>query len=143
MDIKPGSPIEIAESLQEYWSPRIIAEVDDVYIKVAKVKGDFVWHQHDDEDEYFYVLRGTFVIQLEGYVFTLSAGESVVIPKGTRHCPRADEECLLMVIERKTTLHTGNVKSDLTKSIDQQWSPSRLRESRTPGVTPPGVTPGE
>ncbi len=123
MEIKPGSPIEIAESLQEYWSPRIIAEVDDVYIKVAKVKGDFVWHQHDDEDEYFYVLRGKFVIQLEGDVVTLSAGESVVIPKGTQHCPRADEECLLMVIERKTTQHTGNVQSDLTKSIDQQWSP--------------------
>jgi mannose-6-phosphate isomerase-like protein (cupin superfamily) len=120
MDIKPGSPIEIAESLQEYWSPRIIAEVDDVYIKVAKIKGDFVWHQHDEEDEYFYVLRGRLVMQLSDNVLTLDAGESVVIPKGTQHCPRADEECLLMIIERKTTLHTGNVQSGLTKSIDQQ-----------------------
>lgn len=102
------APLVIAESLTEFWSPRIIGEVDEVYIKVAKVQGEFVWHQHDDEDEFFLVLRGVLEIQLEGSTITLNSGESTIIPKGVQHCPRASEECLIMLIERKSTQHMGS-----------------------------------
>ncbi|MCX6140606.1 MAG: cupin domain-containing protein [Candidatus Kapabacteria bacterium] len=127
--ITVASPLSIAESLTEFWSPHIIGEVDDSYIKVAKVKGEFVWHQHENEDEFFLVLKGSFEIQLEGSTIVLAPGESVVIPKGVLHCPRAEDECLLLIIERKSTLHTGGVASELTKSIEQQMTPD--------------VTPGE
>lgn len=116
-------PLQIAESLSDYWSPRVIAEVDDCYIKVAKVKGEFVWHHHEDEDEFFYVIKGTLEIQLEGSTIILNEGESTVIPKGVTHCPRADRDCLIMLIERKKTMHTGGVDSVLTKSIEQQLTP--------------------
>ena len=124
MDITALSPLGIAESLSEYWSPRVIAEVDDVYVKVAKVKGEFVWHQHDNEDEFFFVLKGSLEIQLQGTSLFLTCGESTVIPKGVQHCPRAENECLLMLIERRSTQHTGGVDSSLTKTIEQQLTPS-------------------
>ncbi len=122
------SPLSIASSLTELWSPRIIGEADDVYIKVAKVKGEFVWHQHNNEDEFFFVLKGTLEIQIEGSTITLNTGDSTVIPKGVQHCPRADEECLLMIIERKSTMHTGGVEGPLTKSIEQQMTPGMAGE---------------
>ncbi|HLP29511.1 MAG TPA: cupin domain-containing protein [Candidatus Didemnitutus sp.] len=123
MPITQLSPLSIAESLVDYWSPCIIGEVDDTYIKVAKVRGEFVWHQHSNEDEFFFILRGTLEIQLEGSTIILNSGESTVIPKGVLHCPRARNECLIMLIERKTTHHTGGVESPLTKTIDQQMAP--------------------
>jgi mannose-6-phosphate isomerase-like protein (cupin superfamily) len=117
------SPKQIAESLSEYWSPRIIGEMDDAYIKVAKVKGVLAWHAHEQEDELFLVLKGCFKIEMETNTVTLNEGEMFVVPKGVLHNPIADEECLIMLIEKKTTLHTGDVKTDKTRSLGEQLRP--------------------
>lgn len=117
------SPSSIAASLTEFWSPRVIAEVDDAYIKVAKVKGVLAWHSHDDEDELFLILKGTLRIEMEHDVVVLKAGEMYVVPKGVRHNPVAEDECHLMLIERKSTLHTGAVATALTRTLDDQLRP--------------------
>src|SRR4029077_14314191 len=103
------SPKDIAASLQEYWSPRVIAQVDDTYVKVAKVQGSLAWHSHENEDELFLVLRGQLRIEMERGSVELREGEDVVVPKGVRHIPVAEQECHILLIERKSTLHTGNV----------------------------------
>ena len=114
------SPAEIAEKLAEHWSPRVVAEVDDSYVKVAKVKGTLTWHSHDAEDELFLVLKGTLRIEMEDRVLTLRAGELFVVRKGVRHNPVADEECHILLFERKSTAHTGDVVTDRTRSISEQ-----------------------
>lgn len=118
-----SSPLEIASTLSELWSPRIIAEVDDSYIKVAKVHGSLAWHCHDNEDELFLVLKGHLKIEMEKSNIELNAGEMFVVPKGVMHNPVADEECLLMLIEKKSTLHTGNTVTEKTKSLEDQLRP--------------------
>jgi mannose-6-phosphate isomerase-like protein (cupin superfamily) len=105
------------------WSPRIIAEVDDAYIKVAKVHGSLAWHSHDNEDELFLVLEGRLRIEMEGGNVELAEGEMFVVPKGVRHNPVAEQECLLMLIERKTTQHTGDVVTGKTRSLADQLRP--------------------
>lgn len=117
------SPASVAASLTELWSPRVIAEVDDSYIKVAKVQGTFGWHAHADEDELFLILKGRLRIDMEAGPVELGAGEIFVVPKGTRHNPIADEECHLMLIERKSTLHTGDTVSEKTRSLADQLRP--------------------
>ncbi|MBI4752482.1 MAG: cupin domain-containing protein [Acidobacteria bacterium] len=114
------SPKHIAASLTELWSPRIIAEVDDSYIKVAKVQGTFTWHAHEHEDELFLILKGRLRIELEDGVVELGEGEMFVVPKGVRHNPVAEEECHILLIERKSTLHTGDVVTRQTRSIEEQ-----------------------
>ena len=106
--------------LDELWSPRVIAELDDSFVKVAKVQGSLAWHSHDGEDELFLVLRGSLRIEMESRTVVLRAGELFVVPKGVRHNPVADDVCLLMLVERKTTLHTGNVITERTRSIADQ-----------------------
>lgn len=120
---KVVNPRAIAASLDELWSPRIIGEVDDAYIKVAKVHGEFAWHQHDDEDELFLVLEGRLKLEMEDRVVELGAGEMFVMPRGVRHHPVAEEECLLMLVERKSTQHTGDVVTEHTRSLDEQRRP--------------------
>ena len=117
------SPRLIASTLTELWSPRIVAELDDSYVKVAKVHGTLAWHCHDDEDELFYVLAGRLRIEMDAGSVELHAGEAYVVPKGVRHNPVADEECLLMLIERKSTLHTGSVATGQTRSLAEQLRP--------------------
>ncbi|MFD1295401.1 cupin domain-containing protein [Lysobacter gummosus] len=117
------SPAQIAASLTELWSPRVVAEVDEAYIKVARVHGTLAWHSHADEDELFYVLKGRLVIEMEERSVELGAGEMFVVPKGVRHNPIADEECHLLLIERKTTQHTGDVVTDKTRSLQEQLRP--------------------
>jgi mannose-6-phosphate isomerase-like protein (cupin superfamily) len=117
------SPRNVALSLTELWSPRVIGEVDDAYIKVAKVHGSLTWHAHDNEDELFYILKGRLRIEMEAGDVELGEGEMFVVPKGVRHNPIADEECHLLLIERKTTLHTGSDVTDKTRSIDEQLRP--------------------
>jgi mannose-6-phosphate isomerase-like protein (cupin superfamily) len=117
------SPKNIAASLVELWSPRVVGEVDDVYIKVAKLHGSLAWHSHDDEDELFLVLKGRLMIELEGSVVELDEGEMFIVPKGVRHNPIASEECYVMLIERKSTLHTGNLATDKTRSLAEQLRP--------------------
>ncbi len=117
------SPKEVALALTEHWSPRIIGEVDDVYVKVAAVQGTLAWHSHENEDELFLILKGHLRIELEDGSVELDEGEMFVVPKGVRHNPVADEECHLLLIERKTTLHTGDVKTERTRSLEEQLRP--------------------
>ena len=114
------SPLAIAESLSDYWSPQIIAEVDDAYVKVAKVKGTLTWQSHDQEDEMFLILRGQLMIEMEDREILLNEGEMFVVPRGVRHNPVAKEECLILLFERKSTQHTGDTMSEKTRSIEEQ-----------------------
>jgi mannose-6-phosphate isomerase-like protein (cupin superfamily) len=118
-----SSPKEAAASLSELWSPRVIAEVDDAYIKVAKVHGSLAWHSHENEDELFLVLKGHLRIEMESGSVELNEGEMFVVPKGVRHNPVAEQECHLMLIERKTTLHTGDIVTEKTRSLADQLRP--------------------
>ena len=122
---KSVSPRKIAAALAELWSPRIVAEVDDAYVKVAKVRGTLAWHSHANEDELFLVLDGHLRIEMDDGAVELDAGEMFVVPKGVRHNPVADAECLLLLIERKSTLHTGDVVTEKTRSLDEQLRPVR------------------
>ena len=109
--------INIGEKLSlfnEYWSPRIIGEVNESYVKVAKFKGDFIWHVHEKEDEMFYVLKGVLTIKFRDRDVQLQEGECIVIPRGIEHMPVAEEEVHVMLIESKTTLNTGNVVNERT-----------------------------
>jgi mannose-6-phosphate isomerase-like protein (cupin superfamily) len=119
---EPISPSQIAATLNEFWSPRVIGEVDDAYIKVAKLKGTFTWHSHADEDELFYVLKGQLRIEMEHTSIDLREGQMYIVPKGMRHNPSALEECHVLLIERKSTLHTGEVMTAQTRSIAEQLS---------------------
>lgn len=101
----------------EHWSPKIIAELNGQQVKVAKLKGEFVWHKHDEEDELFLVLKGKLKIELRDRVIDLNEGEFVVIPRGIEHKPVASIEVEVLLFEPKSTLNTGNQKdSDFTKS---------------------------
>lgn len=121
--IEAVSPKQLASALTELWSPRVIAEVDDAYIKVAKVHGSLAWHSHQNEDELFLILKGSLRIEMEGGTVELHEGEMFVVPKGTQHNPVADEECHLMLIERKSTAHTGDVETEKTRSLADQLRP--------------------
>jgi mannose-6-phosphate isomerase-like protein (cupin superfamily) len=111
---------ESAAKLSEYWSPRIVGEVDDSYVKVAKVKGSLTWHSHEREDELFLVLQGRLRIEMEHESVDLREGDMFIVPKGVRHNPVAAEECHILLFERKSTAHTGDVVTELTRSIEEQ-----------------------
>ncbi|WP_291568256.1 MULTISPECIES: cupin domain-containing protein [unclassified Clostridium] len=109
--------VNICEKLSlfnEYWNPKILGEVNESYVKVAKFKGEFLWHIHENEDEMFYVLKGQLIIKFRDKDITLNQGEFLIIPKGTEHMPVAEEEVHVMLIEAKTTLNTGNVINERT-----------------------------
>ena len=109
------------DAVTEYWSPKVVAQVNDQYVKVAKVRGELVWHSHAGEDELFYVVRGSLRIEYEaGQAVHLPEGSMHVVPRGVRHNPVAEEECWIVLIEPVTTKHTGDVESPLTKSLAQQ-----------------------
>jgi len=122
VDANPAAVNAAAElaKLTEHWSPRVIAQVNDQYVKVAKLQGEFVWHAHAEEDELFVVVRGTLVMQLEDGAVTLGPGQCLVVPRGVRHNPMAAEECWVMLIEPMQTKHTGDVVTERTRSIDEQ-----------------------
>ncbi len=102
----------------EHWTPKIIAELNDYQIKIVKVVGDFVWHDHSDTDEFFLVIEGTLFIEFEDETMELNAGELYVVPKGVQHRPYALEECKVMLIEPRGVVNTGEEESDLTASND-------------------------
>lgn len=103
----------------EHWSPRIVGELNDSYVKLAKLKGEFVWHQHENEDELFLVVKGKLQIKLRDRDLWINEGEFVVIPKGVEHCPVADEEVQVLLLEPKSTLNTGNVQNERT--VAAKW----------------------
>ncbi len=98
----------------EHWSPRIVAELNGQHVKLAKVKGAFVWHHHEDEDELFYVLTGRLTIEFRDGSVELGPGECVVVPRGVEHRPVAEEETHILMFEPASTLNTGNVRSERT-----------------------------
>lgn len=104
---------------QEYWSPRIAGELNDSYIKLARLKGEFVWHHHENEDELFLVVKGRLLIKLRSGDLWLNEGEFVVIPKGVEHCPVAEEEVHVLLLEPKSTVNTGNIENERT--VAAQW----------------------
>ncbi len=98
----------------EHWSPRIVAELNGQHVKLAKVKGAFVWHHHEDEDELFYVLKGRLTIEFRDRSIELGPGECLVVPRGVEHRPVAEEETHILMFEPAGTLNTGNVRSERT-----------------------------
>lgn len=102
--------VEKLDLFDEYWSPRIIGDLNDMHIKLAKFKGDFVFHKHDNEDELFYVIKGTLLMRLRDKDIQVNEGEFIIIPRGIEHMPVANEEVHVMLIEPKTTLNTGDAE---------------------------------
>ena len=98
----------------DHWNPRIIGEMNGQDIKIAKVKGEFIWHNHKNEDELFLIIKGTLKIQFSDKTIELNKGEILIIPKGVEHKPIAEEEVWLLLFEPNSTKHTGNIKSDIT-----------------------------
>ncbi len=118
--MKPRS-INLEEKLRlftEHWTPKIIGELNDYQIKVAKFLGDFVWHRHDNTDELFLCLSGKMKIELRDGAVELSEGELYIVPKGVEHKPGATEECHVLLIEPRGVVNTGNTKSELTAPGD-------------------------
>jgi mannose-6-phosphate isomerase-like protein (cupin superfamily) len=103
-------------AFNDYWSPKIAGEINDFYVKLVKVKGEFVWHHHDNEDELFLIIKGRLLIKFRDRDLYLNAGEFVIIPKGIEHCPVAEEEVHMLLLEPKTTLNTGNIENERTVS---------------------------
>jgi len=98
----------------DHWAPRVIAEVNDHQLKLVKIKGDFVWHDHDDADEVFIVIEGSMSIEFEDEIVELNRGEMCVVPKGVRHRPFAENECQIMLVEPRGVVNTGEAGGDLT-----------------------------
>ena len=110
--------------LTELWSPRVVAAANGQFVKGAKVKGEFVWHAHADEDEFFLVHRGELTIRYRDRPdVVLREGDFHVVPKGVEHNPCAADECWVVLVEPAQTKHTGETISDMTKSIEQQAAP--------------------
>lgn len=101
-------------AFDDHWSPKIVGEVNDTYIKLVKVKGEFVWHHHENEDELFLVVRGTLRMRFRDREAVVGPGEFIIVPRGVEHLPVAEEEVHLMLIEPKTTLNTGNLRNERT-----------------------------
>jgi mannose-6-phosphate isomerase-like protein (cupin superfamily) len=102
------------DSFRDYWSPKIAGVLDDSYVKLAKLKGEFVWHQHEAEDEMFLVVKGRLQIKLRDDEIYLDEGEFAIIPSGVEHLPVAEEEVHVLLFEPKSTLNTGNVRDERT-----------------------------
>ena len=96
------------------WKPRIIGEVNDCYLKAVKVKGNFVWHHHENEDELFLVVKGILRMKFRDHEAVIKEGEFIIVPRGVEHCPVADEEVHIILIEPKSTLNTGNITNERT-----------------------------
>jgi mannose-6-phosphate isomerase-like protein (cupin superfamily) len=112
--------INLAEKFarfSEHWSPKIAGEINDAYLKLVKFQGDFVWHQHEREDELFLVVRGSFTLRLRERDIQVNEGELVIVPRGVEHCPSAAEECWVVLLEPRSTLNTGNVTSERTLPV--------------------------
>jgi mannose-6-phosphate isomerase-like protein (cupin superfamily) len=114
-------PINLAEKLakfSEQWSPKIIAQMNDYHFKIAKIEGEFIWHDHPETDEVFIVLKGQLEIELRDGNVVLEEGELFVVPKGAEHKPVAKHECHILLVEPAGTLNTGDVVNERTAASD-------------------------
>ena len=125
MERKAGDPPKVVnlkekfDRISEYWKPKIVAELNESHVKLVKVKGEFVWHHHDREDELFLVVDGDLRIELPGKTLRIRAGEFAVIPRGMEHRPVAKDEVHIVLLEPKSTVNTGQVQSDRT--VELEW----------------------
>jgi len=111
--------ISIPEKLSlfsDYWNPRIVGELNGQQVKLAKLKGEFIWHKHDNEDELFYVLEGTLKIEFRDSIIVLKPNELIIVPKGIEHRPVAEKEVSVMLFEPKATINTGNISDKFTRN---------------------------
>lgn len=115
MNIETVNINEKLSQFSDHWNPRIAGELNGQYVKLAKLKGDFIWHSHEHEDEMFLVLKGTLKIELRDKMLTIRENEFVIIPRGVEHKPIADEEVSIMLFEPASTVNTGDLEHDLTK----------------------------
>ena len=113
---------ERATALTEYFSPKVIGEVNDVYVKVAKIKGEEIpWHNHAGEDELFYIIEGSLLFEVEGEKpFTMETGDLYIVKRGVNHRVSSTEECSILLVENKSTAHLGNTESEITRSVEEQ-----------------------
>lgn len=118
----PTSLSQTFARVTEYWSPKVIGKVNDQLLKVAKLKGEFVWHSHDEEDELFYIVKGSLRIEFEEGPVDLAEGDFLTVPRGVRHHPVAAEECWVLLIEPASTKHTGDKVTPGTRSLQDQLS---------------------
>jgi len=102
--------------IDEYWSPKLVGELNAQVIKLAKIKGEFTWHKHDAEDEMFLVLKGHLAIKFRDQEFTLEGGEFIIVPRGVEHKPVAEQEVHVMLFEPATTINPGDVRNEMTKA---------------------------
>jgi len=111
-----------ASALTEYFSPKVIGEVNDTYIKVAKIKGDDIpWHNHANEDELFLIIDGRLLFEIEGEEpFTMERGDLYIVKRGVNHRVTSNEECSILLVENKSTAHLGDTESEITKSVEEQ-----------------------
>lgn len=110
--------VNVGEKLARFtdaWTPKIVAEVNGVHVKLAKLRGPFVWHAHENEDELFFVIQGVLTMKLRDGDRVVRAGEFIVIPRGVEHCPVADDEVHVMLVEPRSTINTGNVRNERTR----------------------------
>lgn len=114
--------VERATALTEYFSPKVIGEVNDTYVKVAKIKGDDIpWHNHADEDELFFIISGSLLFEIEGEdPFTMEPGDLYIVQRGVNHRVSSTEECSILLVESKSTAHLGDTESEITKSVEEQ-----------------------
>lgn len=113
------SKVNLQDKLQtfdDYWNPRIVGELNGQQVKLVKFKGEFVWHHHENEDELFLVLEGSFEMHYRDKVVKLNKGEFIIVPKGIEHRPIAKDEVSVLLFEPKNTLNTGNIVNELTKN---------------------------
>jgi mannose-6-phosphate isomerase-like protein (cupin superfamily) len=109
--------VNLSEKLSrfsDFWHPRIIGDLNDCHVKAVKVKGEFVWHHHDHEDELFVIVKGKLRMKFRDRESVVGPGEFIIVPKGVEHCPVADEEVHMILIEPKSTLNTGNITNERT-----------------------------
>ena len=118
MSAMTPTPITLRDKFtqfQDLWNPRIIGELNDQHIKIAKVNGEFIWHRHAEEDELFMVVQGTLLMDFRDRTEEVHPGQLLVVPRGTEHRPRAEAETWILMIEPKTTVNTGEVTSERTR----------------------------
>lgn len=120
MDIVKVNLEEKLGKFSEYWTPKIVGELNGQHVKVVKLKGSFIWHKHEKEDEFFLVLMGTLTIHLRDKSVTLNKGEFIIIPRGTEHLPEAKSEVHVMLFEPASTVNTGETDSNL-KVENPEW----------------------
>lgn len=118
-----GPKVNLKEKLSlfsAHWTPKIVGELNGQYVKLAKLKGEMVWHDHADEDEMFLVIKGSMTLHFRDSKVELHEGEMFIVPRGVEHLPVAEQECHVLLFEPKSTAHTGTVESELTVT-ELEW----------------------